>query len=480
MKHIKKHSNSPNNNLLNNDNNFLNNDNKSINDDNESMNDDNNNYEIKKKKQRIDEEIERRNITEIDILKYNLSIDDAIWFMEHLQILNSIEEYTEERYILKQKIFNRFKQVTSSSYNSLKNDCNVDLNPDNNIVDKIFNSKHSDHIKSLMFIKYNRASEKSSTEEYFKAVEWVDYVLRIPLEVKIDLKNLNINNTLNNFWEIANKHIYGLHHVKEKLLETLCSYLKSNGTIGRVLTLIGPPGVGKTSIVYALAKAMNLSFNQISMSDIFDPSILVGHSSTYIGSHPGIIVDILRKNNRLDNIILLDEIDKIRPNLIDGHNLSFVLLKMLDNVQNKNFNDAYMPEINIDLSKIIFIATANNENDIPITLSDRLHKIYISGYNVNDKIQISKNFIIPKLLDKLNIETNKIVFSDDVLKYLINKLNDTPGVRNLERAISELLDRILLLDNLDKTSIPLSYIKYQISFPINISKQHINDLVSVT
>jgi ATP-dependent Lon protease len=438
---------------------------------------------LAKKLQSIEDEIDKRDIAEEDILKLNLSLDDNIWFIEHIRMMDSIKDDTDEKYNLKQKIYNRYRHVISPSYHILKTTYGLDTNQDENMINKIFSSNHPDRIKYLMFTKFNRASEKGSPEEYFKVAEWIDYVLNIPTEVKMDLKSIsttNITEKLGKFWDSVNKRVYGLTSVKEKLLEALNTYLMSGGEVGRVITLIGPPGVGKTSIAAALADAMDLPFEQISMQDIADPSVLIGHSSTYIGSHPGIIVEILRKNRRLDNLILLDEIDKTRNSGSDGQNLSTVLLKIMDKVQNKRFNDAYMPEIDIDLSKIIFVATANidTECNIPRAVLDRSYKIYIDGYSDDDKVEIGNKYIIPKILNKMKLDKHSVSIDNSVLKYLISKLEKTSGVRNLEKALEELIDRLLLMTNLKFLKIPLSYSVSNVKFPIKVTKQHIDNLVT--
>lgn len=438
---------------------------------------------LTKKLQVIEDEIDKRDITEEDILKLNLSLDDNIWFIEHIRMMDSIQDDTDEKYNLKQKIYSKYKQVTSPSYAIFKSTYGFDTDKDENMIHKIFSSKHPDRIKHLLFTKFNRATEKGSAEEYYKTIEWIDYVLNIPTEVKLNLKEINasdITDKLVKFWNSVNKRVYGLTSVKEKLLEALNTYLMSGGEAGRVITLIGPPGVGKTSIAAALADAMDLPFEQISMADITDPSVLIGHSSTYIGSHPGVIVEKLRKNARLDMLILLDEIDKTKSNATDGQNLSTVLLKIMDKVQNNKFNDAYMPEIDIDLSKIIFVATANSdtEHNIPLAVLDRSYKIYIDGYSNDDKIEIGNRYIISKLLDEVKLDKNCITIDDSVTKYLVSKLKTTPGVRNLEKALRELIDRLLLLSNLKSSKIPLSYSVPLVKFPIKVTKQHIDNLVT--
>ena len=295
-----------------------------------------------------------------------------------------------------------------------------------------------------------------------------------------NVKKININENLLKFWNSVNKNIYGMTKVKEKMLECLNTYLHSKGAVGRIITLIGDPGTGKTSMAMALAEAMNMPFQQISMSDITDPSVLIGHSSTYISSHPGILVETLIKFGRLDGLVLLDEIDKVKTNPVDGHSLSTVLLKILDKVQNKKFNDSYMPEIDIDLSKIIFVATANKEEDIPSALLDRLYKIYVDGYSDADKVRIGKDYIMPKLLRDINLHPTDVEIDNSVMEHIVtNGISKSNGIRELEHTLQELNDRLLLLSKLDDQNINLSYrtTKTKVKFPIRVTKQMIDNLV---
>ena len=375
-------------------------------------------------------EIKNKNITINHILKLNLSNDDSIWFIEYLNIINNLTPNTEEKYKLKQKIYEKYTQVISSNYTKLSEQYSLNADPDENLVQKIFKSNHNDHVKSLLFNKFSRISKQGTSEEYASVVNYINHVLLVPTEIKMTFDDIKMK--LSKFWEVINKNVYGLIQVKEKILEALNSYLMSNGNTNFVITLIGSPGVGKTSTARALAEALNISYGQISMSDISDSNILIGHMSSYIGSHPGVLVNILQRTHRLDNLILFDEIDKIKTDQMHSSDLSHVLLKIFDKTQNKYFNDAYMPEIDIDLSRNIFIATANDEKNIPKALNDRLYKIYIDKYSKRDKLEMAKYHIIPKIILNLKINKKDIIFGDNEISYLIDTLDDTDGVRNID------------------------------------------------
>jgi ATP-dependent Lon protease len=426
----------------------------------------------------IDKEMFDREITINKILKLNLSIEDNIWFLERINILNNMEFDTIERLELKSMIYEKYKNVMNPEFGKLKKlqDESGDMNE---ITTRILNSNHSDYVKTILYRKYMHATDSGSTDEYFKVIEWIDCVLQVPTEIKTNFNEMKVDERLEKFWHSINNHVYGLKHVKEKLLETMCAMLLNRKNFGKIITLCGPPGVGKSSIGIAIAEAFDMPFDQISLSDINDASVLVGHSPTYVGARSGVFIDILKRNRQLDSVILLDEIDKISVSE-EGATISSKLLKILDKVQNKRFNDAYMPEIDIDMSNIIFIVTANDQSKIPEPLRDRLNIINIDGYDIEDKVAIAKTHMIDRITSNLGFPKNAIVMSDDIIKYIItNKIEQTPGVRGLERALEQLFERLAVITHLKNDKIELSYKMSKLKFPIVINKQHIDMLIKI-
>lgn len=433
-----------------------------------------------KKMETITKEIENREISIDKILKLDLSMEDNIWFVEQLNVLSSLEETSKEFYELKSKIYEKYKNVTNPEYYKLKK-LKDEYGMKDQTATRILNSTHNDYVKMILYRKYCHAIDSGSSDEFFKVVEWIDNVLQVPTTIKTKFDNMSIEKRLEKFWISVNNHVYGLNPVKEKLLETMCAMLINRKSFGKIITLVGPPGVGKTSIGLSIAEAMDLPFDQVSLSDISDASVLMGHSPTYIGSRSGVFVDILKKNRCLDCVILLDEIDKITIKE-EGGDVSSKLLKILDRSQNKRFNDAYMPEIDIDMSNIIFIITANDATKIPSALKDRLDILYINGYNVDEKVNIAKTHIIPRITNDLNFTNEKkVIISDAIIKEIISKLPVTPGVRNLERAITQIIERLAVIMNVNPKHIDLSY-THKMSkpvYPLVITKKHIDTLLSV-
>ena len=270
--------------------------------------------------------------------------------------------------------------------------------------------------------------------------------------------------------ETLNKNIYGLEKVKEKILETICAMILDNNCKNRCITLVGPPGVGKTSIVKSLAEALGLPYEYISLGGIKDSSYLLGHSYTYIGAKPGIIVNMLRNMKYKNGIVLFDEIDKVSKdnNVSDIYS---VLLNIFDYTQNHQFRDNYIPEIPIDLSNLFMVIAMNDDTHIDTILKDRLSIIYLNGYNQDDKIHIAKNYLIPKI-----IKDKELVFSDEIISYIVSLTKNDSGIRKLERIINNIyLKYTILKQTYKKTKRPkLSYNITNFKLPFILIKNHVD------
>lgn len=420
-------------------------------------------------------------ITEKKILEAGFEEDEMLWFLEHIDILNNLGMKTEERYTMKMKIYNRYRD-TKNKYNNklIVNKIIKNMNNGENILEKILNSQHNDYIKSVMYKKYIKHTEndKLMDEEYFKTVEWIDNVLSIPTKT-IETTINNIGDDINKINKSLNSKIYGLDNVKEKIIEAYCAMATNNEYKKSIIALSGPPGVGKTLIASAVAEAINLPFEHVSMGCIKDVNSLVGHSSTYIGAKPGIFVDMLKKMKVLNGVILLDEIDKLSYSS-ESKSITSTLIHILDKTQNNNFRDMYMPEITIDLSKIFFILALNDEELIDPILKDRLNIIRIDGYNEKEKINICYEYIIPKILTNLKFTNNDINISKSTIKYVIQKTNNTDnGVRQIENVLSKIIERINVLKHIKKSrkKIKLSYEIKELKFPFTLTDKHIDILM---
>ena len=233
---------------------------------------------------------------------------------------------------------------------------------------------------------------------------------------------------------------YGLEKVKERILEYLAVKQYTKTLKGPILCLVGPPGVGKSSIAKSVARSLNKKFVRISLGGVRDEAEIRGHRRTYVGAIPGRLVYALKEAKVNNPLILLDEIDKLSSDY--KGNPADALLEVLDQNQNKTFRDAYM-EVDIDLSNVLFITTANSLDTIPRALLDRMEIIEVSGYTYEEKFNIAKNHLVKRAMDEYGVDKGAIKISDNALKEIVNGYTRESGVRTLDRQINKVIRKCI-------------------------------------
>ncbi|MBR6640305.1 MAG: endopeptidase La [Muribaculaceae bacterium] len=318
--------------------------------------------------------------------------------------------------------------------------------------------EHVDPIFNRELDKLRRLNPQSP--EYSVQYSYLETLLDLPWN-----KETALNTDFGKAKEILNKDHYGLEKVKERILEQLAVLMNTPNGKAPILCLCGAPGVGKTSLGQSIAKALGRNYQRVSLGGLHDEAEIRGHRRTYIGAMPGRIIDAIKRSGSSNPVLLLDEIDKIGRNDFHG-DPSAALLEVLDPEQNCHFHDNYI-DIDFDLSKVLFIATANTLSTLSQPLLDRMEIIDISGYLLEEKVEIATRHIIPRIFKEHNFTTEDISFSRDSIVKIIECYTSESGVRQLEKKISTIVRKIVLKKMSGE------------EYPTELKPEHLRDLLGV-
>lgn len=287
--------------------------------------------------------------------------------------------------------------------------------------------------------------------EYYKVKNWVDTFMQIPfntyksLPISIDNGIDQCHDYMSKSKEILDAAVYGMNESKLQIMQMVGQWISNPKAIGNAIAIKGPMGTGKTTLVKeGISKILNRDFAFIALGGATDSSFLEGHSYTYEGSTWGKIVDILVKSKSMNPVIYFDELDKI-SDTPKGEEIVGILTHLTDTSQNSQFHDKYFSEIDFDLSKCLFIFSYNDESKVSPILLDRMYKIQTAGYEKKDKRTISKDYLIPTIIQQVNFKETDIIIPDETIDYIVETYtNEEKGVRNLKRCLEIIYTKLNL------------------------------------
>jgi len=304
------------------------------------------------------------------------------------------------------------------------------------LKEKLENLKAPKKIKTRIELEIRRYETLPSTSPEISVTRnYIDWLLELPWD-KYTIDNDNLTDVRN----ILDSSHNGLEDVKTRIIEYLAVKKLTNSLRSPIICLVGPPGVGKTTLAFSIANAMHREFVKMSVGGVNDEAELIGHRKTYIGSSPGRIISSIKKAKSSNPVFLIDEIDKMLKNF-KGDPAS-VLLEILDPEQNRYFSDNYIEE-EYNLSNIMFIATANYIENIPETLKDRLEIVELSGYTEYEKLDIAKKYLLPRICKEHGINFNSINIKDEIILKVIRNYTKEAGVRELDRSLAKIIRKIV-------------------------------------
>lgn len=434
--------------------------------------------------------------TIIDIIKNNTDIHQKQKLLENFYHYNNSDLLSVE-YKNNLKILNKYKKGYDDPqlYDLEKQilEASNDINFSDNYREKILRSNMSFNNKIIAYKRLDvmETFETSDTSEYAKYKNWIDILLSIPfgifcnIPVNITSSRLDLQNYIMSVRKTLDLKLSFLERPKDQIINIVSQMIRNPECNINAIGLYGPKGVGKSSVALSIAEALGRPLRTISLGGESDGSMLTGHSFTYVGSCSGRIIEILRETKCNNPIILFDELDKVSEGT-HGKEIIGNLIHLTDSTTNNKYNyDKYFAGLEFDLSKVLCIFTYNDPSKVDKILADRLFKIKIDNYSINEKLEITKKHLIKTILNKYKFTDKDILFPEETINYIVETSKLDHGMRDIKRKFEIIISRIntLLLTNYDKEeSNDIIKLKYKIlynyykfdKFPINVLKQHVD------
>lgn len=452
------------------------------------------------------EMINLKNPNIMDILKAPIRQKDRATIVELYEIFKVTRPLTEDWLDLRYKInymlkkykenYTEYSKYSNNEIEQIKNksrNLKSQISPEFAIKYNILTLDTSEENKAAIYKKYRQYKKTNPTdEERTKLKNWLDCALSLPHNKTVSIDNFSDNTVsigtasetgkskitvfLNNVIKSLDEELYGMESVKEQLLLFLNSKLTNPNMKGCSLALVGPPGVGKTTIARYIAKIMRWPFEQISFGGANSSDFLKGHDYTYVGSKPGEIVRCLQRMKYKNGILFLDEYEKVS----EKTDIASCLLHITDFQQNHDFKDNYLSDVKIDLSELWFIYSMN-ELPKDSALRDRLFVINVPSYKCKEKEQILTRFVVPKTLQNINIDKGNIIISEETAQYIIKTISsEESGIRKIEQITKDIVNKIhFIITNQDHNGkLPeifnfMSFIKdskiEKLSYPVRLT-----------